>query len=71
VTVFGSSLNHYKDATLIFLDDGQRAAGRLQQRGQFRLDESMLLARIANMTERWSHIKSSAGLTLEKDVVAA
>jgi hypothetical protein len=69
--VRSTSFHHYINSALVFLDHRQRPPGSLQQCGQFCFYEAMLLLRIANMTQRRSHVKRPTGLTLEEDIIAA
>src|SRR4029434_1333542 len=39
--------------------------------GQFCFNETMLLSGIANVPERWAHIKSAASLTFEENVITS
>jgi hypothetical protein len=61
----------YVNAFFILLDYRERPARRLQQSGEFGLDKTALLFRIANMPEWRAHVERAAYLTLEKHIVAA
>src|SRR6266850_6160497 len=71
MAVFTSALDHHINAAFIFLDDWHSATRRLQQSREFCFDKATLFLRIANMTQRWSHIKRAAGLALGEYVVSA
>ena len=62
--------NHHVDAALfVFLDNRQRASGRLQERRQLCFYKAPLLIWIADMPERWTHVEGAARLAFEKHVV--
>ena len=64
------SFHDYINAFFIFLDDGQSAAGSLQQRGQLGFRKAFLLLRIAHVPLWRAHVQRSADLTFEQHVVA-
>jgi len=52
--------DNYVNAFFVLRDYRQRPARCLQQSREFSFDKATLLLRIANMTERRTHIKSAA-----------
>ena len=64
-------LCEYKDAALVLDDGRESSASRLQERGEFSLDEALLLEGIAHVTERRPHVERAAHLALVENIVAA
>src|ERR1051326_1640083 len=70
IAYFG--FDHHEHAALrVLLNYRQRPTRRLQQRTQFRFHKPHLLVRIAHVTQRRTHVKRPAGLTLEQHIVSA
>jgi len=69
--VFRPGFNQNVNASLIFLDDGKRATGGLQQCREFSFNEPALLLWIAYVAQWRTHVQLSANLTLEEHIVAA
>src|SRR5436190_19615442 len=68
-TPFG--LDDHIDTFFIFFDDRQGAAGGLQQGRQLSFHKSFLFVRIAQVTERRSHVQRAAKVAFKKNVIAA
>src|SRR2546423_8484702 len=61
----------YVHTFFILLNDRKRAARSLQHSRQFCFDKPSLFFRITHVPERRTHIKRSANLTLEQDIITA
>ena len=60
-----------EDALRVLLDRGERAARRVEDGDELALDEARLLARVAQVSERWPRVERAAGLALVEHVIAA
>jgi hypothetical protein len=65
MAVFATAFDNYKHSASVFLDYGQRSAGRLQQCRQLSLNKTTLLIWIADVSERGAHVQRSARLAFK------